>query len=153
MELLFKREQTTGKLNRVAFKLWGKLEISEDEQALINRYRFDEAVLIGSDDSHLMRGAIKRSIVVFVLASLVFSLVAGMLGPLLGAAAGVGAGYWYIMVATSPVTALLIWRRKRRGWKALVRFFGKSWKVPSIGMGWNGIPSNRSQKSRPKNSS
>lgn len=96
MELLFKREQTTGKLNRVAFKLWGKLEISEDEQALINRYRFDEAVLIGSDDSHLMRGAVKRGIVVFVLASLVFSLVAGMLGPLLGAAAGVGAGYWYI---------------------------------------------------------
>jgi hypothetical protein len=96
MELLFKREQTTGKLNRVAFKLWGKLEIGEDEQALINRYRFDEAVLIGSDDSHLMRGAIKRGIVVFVLASLVFSLVAGMLGPLLGAAAGVGAGYWYI---------------------------------------------------------
>jgi hypothetical protein len=47
MELLFKREQTTGKLARVNFKLWGKLDVSEDEQALIDRYRFDDAILIG----------------------------------------------------------------------------------------------------------
>ena len=59
MDLLFKREQTTGKMGRVNFKLWGKLEVSEDEQALINRYRFDESVLIGSDDSELLRKAIK----------------------------------------------------------------------------------------------
>jgi hypothetical protein len=96
MELLFKREQTTGKLARVNFKLWGKLEVSEDEQALISRYRFEEAVLIGADDRLLLQGAIKLGAVVFVIAALLFSylLSSGTLGFVLGLAAGVGAGYW-----------------------------------------------------------
>jgi hypothetical protein len=98
MELLFKREQSTTQMSRVNFKLWGKLEVSEDEQALINRYRFDEAVLIGSDDSHLMRGAIKLGAVVFVVAALLitYMLSSGTLGFVGGIAAGVGAGYWHI---------------------------------------------------------
>lgn len=96
MELLFKREQTPGKLSRVNFKLWGKLEVSEDEQALINRYRFDESVLIGSDDSELLRKAIKLGAGVFVVAALMFTymLSSGTMGFLGGVAAGVGAGYW-----------------------------------------------------------
>lgn len=96
MELLFKREQTTGKLARVNFKLWGKLEISDDEQALINRYRFDEAILIGADDRLLLQGAIKLGGIVFVIATLLFSylLSSVSLGFFLGLAAGVGAGYW-----------------------------------------------------------
>ncbi|MHA7820276.1 MAG: hypothetical protein ACX930_11575 [Erythrobacter sp.] len=96
MELLFKREQTTGKMSRVNFKLWGKLEVSEDEQALINRYRFDESVLIGSDDSELLRKAIKLGAIVFVVAALLLAYLSssGMMGFLGGAAAGVGAGYW-----------------------------------------------------------
>ncbi len=96
MELLFKREQTVTNVGRVNFKLWGKLEIDENESALIERYRFDAAVLIGADDQHLLRGAIKRGVVVFVLASLVFTYMAGVMGPAIGAAAGVAAGYWYI---------------------------------------------------------
>ena len=67
MELLFKREQSTTQMSRVNFKLWGKLEVTEDEQALINRYRLDEAILIGADDRHLLRGAIKLGAVVFVI--------------------------------------------------------------------------------------
>lgn len=96
MELLFKREQTTGSMSRVNFKLWGKLEVSEDEQALIDRYRFDEAVLIGSDDSELQRRAIKLGAIVFVIAAAVLTVMAGILGFLVGIAAGIGAGYWYM---------------------------------------------------------
>jgi hypothetical protein len=96
MELLFKREQTPGKLARVNFKLWGKLEVSEDEQALISRYRFDESVLIGSDDSELLRSSIKLGAIVFVIAAILFTylLSSGSVGFLAGIAAGVGAGYW-----------------------------------------------------------
>jgi hypothetical protein len=96
MELLFKREQTTGKLARVNFKLWAKLEVGEDEQALINRYRFDESVLIGSDDTELLRKAVKLGAGVFVVAALLFTYLLGngMLGFLGGLAAGAGAGYW-----------------------------------------------------------
>lgn len=98
MELLFKREQTPGNLARVNFKLWGKLEISEDEQALIDRYRFDESVLIGSDDSELLRSAIKLGASVFVVAALLltYMLSSGSLGFLGGITAGVGAGYWHM---------------------------------------------------------
>ena len=96
MELLFKREQTPGKLARVNFKLWGKLEVTEDEQALISRYHFDESVLIGSDDSELLRKAVKLGAIVFVVAALLltYMLSSGSLGFLGGLAAGVGAGYW-----------------------------------------------------------
>ena len=98
MELLFKREQTPGKLSRVNFKLWGKLEVTEDEQALIDRYSFDESVLIGSDDSELLRKAIRLGGIVFVIAALLltYMLSSGSLGFLGGVAAGVGAGYWHM---------------------------------------------------------
>ena len=77
MELLFKREQSTTQMSRVNFKLWGKLEVTEDEQALINRYRLDEAILIGADDRHLLRGAIKLGAVVFVIAALLITYMLG----------------------------------------------------------------------------
>tara|TARA_R110002124_G_scaffold231235_5_gene396517 strand:+ start:8271 stop:8786 length:516 start_codon:yes stop_codon:yes gene_type:complete len=97
MDLLFKREQTTGNTGRVNFKLWGKLEPTEDEQALISRYRFDEAILIGADDTHLLRGAIKIGAVVFVVAALLFTYMAGGTAGIVGGlAAGFGAGYWHI---------------------------------------------------------
>jgi hypothetical protein len=95
MELLFKREQTSGKMGRVNFKLWGKLEVSEDEQALINRYRFDESVLIGADDRALLTAAIKLGGIVFAIAALLLTyMLNGTMGFFGGAAAGVGAGYW-----------------------------------------------------------
>ena len=95
MELLFKREQTTGNMNRVNFKLWGKLEVTEDEQALINRYSFDESVLIGSDDSELMQKSIKLGAIVFVIAAALLTYMAnGTLGFFGGIAWGVGADYW-----------------------------------------------------------
>ena len=95
MELLFKRVQTTNNMGRVNFKIWGKLEVSEDEQALINRYHFDESVLIGSDDSDVLRRAIKLGAIVFVVAAALLTyMMNGTMGFLGGAAAGAGAGYW-----------------------------------------------------------
>lgn len=96
MELLFKREQTIGKMSRINFKLWGKLEVSEDEQALIKRYRFDESVLIGSDDSELFRKSLKLGAIVFVVAAIFLTYLAsnGIVGVVGGIAAGAGAGYW-----------------------------------------------------------
>lgn len=97
MELLFKRDQTPGKLARVHFMLWGKLEVGEDEQALISRYRIDEAMLIESDDSEVLRKSIWIGGFVFLfVTALLAQMLGGTMGFLGGAAAGVGAGYWYM---------------------------------------------------------
>ncbi|MAK98445.1 MAG: hypothetical protein CL807_01330 [Citromicrobium sp.] len=95
MELLFKREQTTGKVNRVNFKLWGKLELDESELALISRYRFDESILIGEDDSDVRRKAIKRGVIVGFAIALV-TIFTGPLAVLFGCGAGFAVGYWYL---------------------------------------------------------
>jgi hypothetical protein len=98
MELLFKREQTTGNVGRVNFKLWGKLEVTQDEQALMRRYRFDESILIGADDRHLLRGAVRLGAIVFVIAALFLTYLSssGITGLVGGLAAGAGAGYWHM---------------------------------------------------------
>lgn len=41
MELLFKREQTSEGVLKVKFKLWAKIELDEEEQALVDRYDYD----------------------------------------------------------------------------------------------------------------
>ena len=96
MELLFRREQTTGKIGRVNFKLWGKVELSEDEQALVTRYRFDEAVLIAILQPNLLRQAGFIGLLAFFVAAPILTAMAGLMGPLLGIGAGVGAAYWWI---------------------------------------------------------
>lgn len=95
MDLLFKREQTPGKLSRVNFKLWGKIELDEDEQAIVKRYRFDEAVLIEAIQPRLLRNTIIVAIVVFVICLAIFTGMFGRFGPILSILAGIGAGYWY----------------------------------------------------------
>lgn len=95
MELLFKREQTAGNIGRINFKLWGKLEVTDDEQALVDRYRFDESILIGEDDTEHLRGAIKRGVVAGVVVT-ILTIFTGFMALLIGAAAGVGVGYWYL---------------------------------------------------------
>jgi hypothetical protein len=97
MELLFKREQSLGNFNRVNFKLWGKLEVSEDEQALIDRYRFDETVLIGADDFQLLRRAVMIGIAAFIFITAIATFNAGpVMGVLAGIVAGIAAGYVYM---------------------------------------------------------
>lgn len=98
MELLFRREQSLGQIGRVNFMLWGKLEVSEEEQALISRYSFSDAILIGADDRELLQAAIRLGGFVFVVAALllgyIFSSVPmGFFG---GAIIGAGIGYWHM---------------------------------------------------------
>jgi hypothetical protein len=98
MELLFKREQKTDQIGRVHFMMWGKLEVTEDERALISRYQFDESVLIGSDDSELLRKSIWLGGIVFIVVTgLILYLLDNVGMAFLGGAfAGIGAGYWYM---------------------------------------------------------
>ncbi|MET0116433.1 MAG: hypothetical protein ABW090_03310 [Sedimenticola sp.] len=96
MELLFKRDQGNGKLGRINFTLWGKVELSEEEQELLNRYRFDQAVMIEVAQPSLIKLTVVLSVLVFILA---YSIFAGMMGKELGAVfsllVAAGAGYWY----------------------------------------------------------
>lgn len=97
MNLLFKREQTTGNITRVNFKLWGKVELDEEEQSLVKRYDFDRAVLIAVLQPHLLRQAIWVGVGVFTLSALIFSVILGAgLAVILAPAAGIGAAYWWI---------------------------------------------------------
>jgi hypothetical protein len=96
MKLLFKREQTAGKVGRVQFKLWAKLELDADEQAIVKRYRFDDAVLIAALQPGLIRNTIVIATVSAVIGVAVFPAMFGAgFGTLLGIAAGGGAGYWW----------------------------------------------------------
>lgn len=97
MELLFNWEQTPGKLSRVRFKLWSKIELNEDENAVVERYKFDKAVLIEA----LQPGLIRQT---GIFATLIFVVVFGLLtniwsfgvGFFMGVIAAAGFAYWYI---------------------------------------------------------
>lgn len=97
MDLLFKREQTKGKLVSVQFKLWSKIELNEEEQALINRYKFNDAVLISALQPNLIRKTLFIGIgvllLVFTLLSSQYSFGSSFFFALI---AGGVAGYWYL---------------------------------------------------------
>lgn len=96
MDILFKRAQTAGKLSRVAFQLWSKVELNEDEQALVKRYRFDEAVLIDAFQPKLLRNAGLVGLVAAIVAYIVFDfLISNTVATFLALIAGVVAGYWF----------------------------------------------------------
>lgn len=96
MELLFKREQTAGKVGRVKFRLWGKIELDENETAVVSHYSFDDAVLIDSWQPELIRKSIFIAIGVFVLTVSMFWSSMGFGGALfIGVMFGGGAGYFY----------------------------------------------------------
>ena len=96
MELLFRREQTAGQLGRVHFKLWGKIELDEDEQAIVKRYKFDEAVLLQGFQPLLVRKSALIGgvmfVVVFAILAFNWSTTGGFIMALI---AGGGFGYWY----------------------------------------------------------
>ena len=96
MDILFKREQTPGKIGRVNFKLWSKLELTDDEQEIVKRYKFDDAVLIEAIQPNLIRNTALMAAAVFFIGG---AILAGMFGTsaglFLGAIAAGGVGYWF----------------------------------------------------------
>ena len=78
------------------FKLWGKIELDENEQALVKRYRFDEAVLIEAIQPSLLRKTVLIGVAAFVIVFAVlafnWSTTGGFIVALM---AGGGFGYWY----------------------------------------------------------
>jgi len=97
MKMLLKREQTAGRLGKgVQFKLWAKLEVDEQEQALITRYKFDQSILIADAEPQL----IKKSAFLGFIACIVVYLIIAMILPTgvalaLAVVAWAGVGYWY----------------------------------------------------------
>lgn len=95
MDLLFKREQTSSRILKVTFKLWGKIELTEEEQALIKRYSLGDACLIEDFQPRLLRNAASIGLLAFVVAFIVLSFLPDSLTWLLAFVAGGGAGYWF----------------------------------------------------------
>ncbi|NQY97236.1 MAG: hypothetical protein HRT82_08740 [Henriciella sp.] len=96
MKLLLKREQTTGRVGQVNFKLWAKIEIDDDDRALVNRYKFDQALLMGEHDPSLLRKSGFYGLLVGLLAAFILDFIFPMnLALLLGLGAAGGFTYWY----------------------------------------------------------
>ncbi len=96
MKLLLKRNQTAGKVGKVIFRLWGKVELDEDESEIVKRYKFDDAILIEAVQPTLIRNTALIAGGVWVV--LFGVLVSGMGGTgafLVAVAGGGGAGYFY----------------------------------------------------------
>lgn len=85
-------------MGRVAFKLWGKVELTEEESALMHRYQINESILIDADDSAQRTTAMWLGVVAFaVAAGLIFTLFKnGGFAFLGGVAGGVAAAYWWL---------------------------------------------------------
>jgi hypothetical protein len=97
MKLLFKRNQTAGGVGKVKFQLWGKVELDDDEKAIVKRYNFDDAILVRPDDQPtLLRNTALIAIGVFiVLFALFASGVGTTVSVIIGLIGGGGAGYFY----------------------------------------------------------
>jgi hypothetical protein len=96
MELLFRREQSTGKTGRAQFKLWSQIELEGDEKDIVIHYAFDKAVLIESLQPDLIRRTaltgLGAGIVVLALLSLSLGFTASFIAAIL---VGGAAGYFY----------------------------------------------------------
>lgn len=96
MDLLFKREQATGATGNAKFKLWGKVEFDEDEQAIVKRYRFDGAILIATVQPALIRTCLYIAGGAFSLAfGFLITFADVVIAFVLAAIASGGATYWY----------------------------------------------------------
>lgn len=97
MKILMRRQQTPGRFFAVTFKLWAKLELEGDEQAIIDRYDFDQVILVNLDQENRVRNAL----IVGLIASVpVFFLIAAPLGRATGSVAAIAALVgvaWFLM--------------------------------------------------------
>lgn len=95
MKLLFKREQAVGTVTHITFKLWGKLELDEEEQALTKRYGFAEALLIEAYQPNLFRTSLAVGVVACLIAFFLAHWLLDALTLPLSLAAAIVVGYWY----------------------------------------------------------
>jgi hypothetical protein len=96
MKLLFKRSQTAGKVGKVKFQLWGKVELDEDETEIVKRYKFDDTILTESIQPTLLRNtALIGAGVWFVLFAITLPMFGGAGGFIVALLGGGGAGYYY----------------------------------------------------------
>jgi len=96
VELLFKREQTGEGIRGVRFKLSAKIELDEEEARMIDHYRFDNAILIESDESQLVRrSALIAVVVAFLLVGPMIAMSGFAIGAFLALAAGGGTAFWW----------------------------------------------------------
>lgn len=97
MELLFKRSQTPGKLSRVNFELWAKIELDTNEKEISRRYRFDQAMLIEALQPELIK---KTAIIAFIIFLTIFGLLSSnwstTWGFRLGLVAAGAFAFWYL---------------------------------------------------------
>jgi hypothetical protein len=96
MKLLFKRNQTAGGVGKVKFQLWGKVELDDDEAEIVERYKFDNAILIEAIQPSLIRNTILIALGVFAV---LFGLFASWWGTgggfFVGIIGGAAAGYFF----------------------------------------------------------
>lgn len=97
MKLTFKRDQTSGKVGRVNFKLHAKIDPNSEEYDLIHKYKLADAVLIEGIQPELVRKCFILAAIVFVIANIVLRMMFwGNWTMALAAVIGLGVGYfWY----------------------------------------------------------
>jgi hypothetical protein len=108
MDLLFKREQSSGPvgtnlplpnllgLNAPKFKLWAKIELEADEQAVMDHYHFDQSILIDGFQPELIRKTASIAAGAFVAGMILFWIMFGFsTGLLLGLIVGGATAYFY----------------------------------------------------------
>ncbi|MEM9360003.1 MAG: hypothetical protein AAGB04_27780, partial [Pseudomonadota bacterium] len=94
MDLLFKREQANSNSGKAIFKLWGKIELTEDEKEIVKRYSFAKAILIEADQTGLFMRALFLTLGGTALGFVVLYEM-GCLGLLIALAVGTGLGDWW----------------------------------------------------------
>lgn len=86
MQIQYERSQSTSSFNLiplriaggVVFSLWAKIDLSQEEQYLFNRYRFRDALLVEGDPFLIFKKAVRSagllSVPVFVALCYLFSI-------------------------------------------------------------------------------
>ncbi|MEM7243585.1 MAG: hypothetical protein AAF429_15515 [Pseudomonadota bacterium] len=81
MDILFRRDQFAKSSGRIIFKLWSQIDVSEEEQKIIDKYMFKNAVVIFADQP----GLIRRSIIAGILSMFGFAFVVSIFMGITGA--------------------------------------------------------------------
>lgn len=110
MNLLYRRDQSSSqigvsntirspgitlRIGRPRFKLWAKLELDQDERAILDHYRFDTSQLVESYQPDLMRQTAVFFGMAFIAAYILLWMLVSAAGFWLPAIFAAGAAYFY----------------------------------------------------------